>query len=313
MKLCRRVPPLWFWPLFDNCPFGTCPPVYYSGALTIRTVIARNFDYITLTKKRRGRTSSDGPAPHEYDSLFRTPDYSDKKCRQTCPSYRVATVVCGAQRVRHRCVWRGPGDCGTVALLVVARVPGAVLCKPGRIVLPDVRKIVPTNLQLCHLRVPDCRAHTRCAVQAKMPAPMFAALGVDCWVVVPISSVARAAAGHTLEGTRLTLTRSRDQADAYEFSIRTPVTPARWADFDKELAAGFEVICAAAVAEGAPPAIYFFYLTFLSGIQQLVLTNPDFFHVRVPSCTSLIVPPCALLSTVPLQPALVPGDSACCG
>ena len=97
-----------------------------------------------------------------------------------------------------------------------------------------------------------CAERAICAVQAKMPAPMFAALGVDCWVVVPIGSTSRREAGHTLEGTRLTLTRSRDQADAYEFSIRTPVTPARWEDFDKELAAGFEDICTAAVAEGAP-------------------------------------------------------------
>lgn len=79
---------------------------------------------------------------------------------------------------------------------------------------------------------------------------MFAAIGVDCWVVVPIASTSRKELGHNLEGTRLTITRSRDQADAYEFSIRTPVTPSRWEDFDKELAAGFEAICAAAIAEG---------------------------------------------------------------
>jgi hypothetical protein len=80
---------------------------------------------------------------------------------------------------------------------------------------------------------------------------MYAAVGVDCWVVVPIGSTSRKDIGHNLEGTRLTITCSRDQADAYEFSIRTPVTPTRWEDFDKELAAGFEAICASAIADGA--------------------------------------------------------------
>ena len=80
---------------------------------------------------------------------------------------------------------------------------------------------------------------------------MYAALGVDCWVVVPIRSLSRA--GHTLEGTRLTLTASREVPDGHEFSIRTPVTPPRWHDFDTELAACFEAIVAAVLAEGAPP------------------------------------------------------------
>jgi hypothetical protein len=78
---------------------------------------------------------------------------------------------------------------------------------------------------------------------------MYAAVGTDCWVVVPIASTSRA--GHHLEGTRLTITQSRDQADAHEFSIRTPVTPVRWEDFDRELAAGFDAICTAGIAEGA--------------------------------------------------------------
>lgn len=49
--------------------------------------------------------------------------------------------------------------------------------------------------------------------------------------MVPIASTARA--GAHLEGTRLTLTKMMDQPDAYELSIRTPVTPPRWQDFDK--------------------------------------------------------------------------------
>lgn len=77
---------------------------------------------------------------------------------------------------------------------------------------------------------------------------MFAAVGVDSFVVVPIRSLSRN--NHALEGTRLTITKLRDQQDAHEFSIRTPVTPARWDDFDKELRAGFEAICSAALASG---------------------------------------------------------------
>ena len=36
-----------------------------------------------------------------------------------------------------------------------------------------------------------------------------------------------------MEGTRLTIVRVPTQPDAYEFSIRTPVTPPRWKDFDQ--------------------------------------------------------------------------------
>lgn len=66
-------------------------------------------------------------------------------------------------------------------------------------------------------------------------------------MVVPIHSVARASEGHMLEGTRLTLVRVPNQPDAYEFSIRTPVTPPRWKDFDLELEVAFEAIVQAFV------------------------------------------------------------------
>lgn len=77
---------------------------------------------------------------------------------------------------------------------------------------------------------------------------MWKAIGCDCWIVVPIASVCRA--GHTLEGTRLTITKSKEVPDGHEFSIRTPVTPPRWDDFDKELTQGFEAICSAALDNG---------------------------------------------------------------
>lgn len=36
-----------------------------------------------------------------------------------------------------------------------------------------------------------------------------------------------------MEGTRLTIVKVPQQPDAYEFSIRTPVTPPRWKDFEQ--------------------------------------------------------------------------------
>lgn len=36
-----------------------------------------------------------------------------------------------------------------------------------------------------------------------------------------------------MEGTRLTIVKVPTQPDAFEFSIRTPVTPPRWKDFDQ--------------------------------------------------------------------------------
>ena len=64
-------------------------------------------------------------------------------------------------------------------------------------------------------------------------------------MVVPIQSYHRP--GHSMEGTRLTLVRVPNQPDAYEFSIRTPVTPPRWKDFDAELEAAWEGIMRAFV------------------------------------------------------------------
>ena len=43
-----------------------------------------------------------------------------------------------------------------------------------------------------------------------------------------------------MEGTRLTLVKVPDQRDGFEFSIRTPVTPARWDQFEKDLQSAWE-------------------------------------------------------------------------
>jgi hypothetical protein len=71
----------------------------------------------------------------------------------------------------------------------------------------------------------------------------FLARRSDSWIVVHIHSLARP--GATMEGTRLTLVRVPNQPDGYEFSIRTPVTPPRWKDFDVELEAAFEGVLVA--------------------------------------------------------------------
>ena len=52
--------------------------------------------------------------------------------------------------------------------------------------------------------VPVAGPHVRQAVSdAHTAEDMYAAIGQDSWVVVPIASAARP--GHTMEGTRLTL------------------------------------------------------------------------------------------------------------
>ncbi|PNH05026.1 Tetratricopeptide repeat protein 13 [Tetrabaena socialis] len=85
---------------------------------------------------------------------------------------------------------------------------------------------------------------------ARTAEDMYQVILQDSWVVVPIHSVAREE--RTMEGTRLTLVRVPNQPDAYEFSIRTPVTPPRWKDFDAELEAAFEGILQAFADEDMP-------------------------------------------------------------
>ena len=57
-------------------------------------------------------------------------------------------------------------------------------------------------------------------------------------MIVPITSLTNP--DETMEGTRLTLVKVPDQRDGFEFSIRTPVTPARWAQFEVDLQSAWE-------------------------------------------------------------------------
>ncbi|KAK9817959.1 hypothetical protein WJX72_004923 [[Myrmecia] bisecta] len=85
---------------------------------------------------------------------------------------------------------------------------------------------------------------------AKTAEELWQVIGVDSWAVVHIESCSRA--GHSMEGTRLTLVKLRNQPDAYEFSIRTPVTPPRWQDYDQELSVMWEATMAALVDGDLP-------------------------------------------------------------
>lgn len=69
--------------------------------------------------------------------------------------------------------------------------------------------------------------------EASTTGEMYSIIGQDSWVIVPITSLANPS--EKMEGTRLTLVKIPDQFNGFEFSIRTPVTPPRWLQFDKEL------------------------------------------------------------------------------
>lgn len=83
--------------------------------------------------------------------------------------------------------------------------------------------------------------------KAKTAGDMYKVIKEDSWVVVPIASLVHP--NTTIEGTRLTLVEVHNQPDAYEFSIRTPVTPPRWKQFEDELKSAWDKLIDA-MAEG---------------------------------------------------------------
>ncbi|CAD7704338.1 unnamed protein product [Ostreobium quekettii] len=76
--------------------------------------------------------------------------------------------------------------------------------------------------------------------KAKTASDMYKVIKEDSWVVVPIASMVDV--GKMIEGTRLTLVKVPNQPDAYEFSIRTPVRPPRWKEFEAELKKAWDEI-----------------------------------------------------------------------
>ncbi|CAI5996542.1 unnamed protein product, partial [Closterium sp. NIES-65] len=64
------------------------------------------------------------------------------------------------------------------------------------------------------------------------------AIGQDYWVVTPCYSTARP--GVVMNGTRLTMVKTPTY---YEFSIKTPVVPTRWDEYDFEMETAWKDLC----------------------------------------------------------------------
>ncbi|CAN8328331.1 unnamed protein product [Cochlearia groenlandica] len=71
-------------------------------------------------------------------------------------------------------------------------------------------------------------------------------VGEDFWVATWCNSIA--SEGKSLEGTRITCIQKPGTL-GYDFSIRTPCTPARWSDFDEEMTSAWEALCNAYCGE----------------------------------------------------------------
>ncbi|XP_068656156.1 suppressor of RPS4-RLD 1 isoform X2 [Aristolochia californica] len=68
---------------------------------------------------------------------------------------------------------------------------------------------------------------------------LYTIVGEDFWVST--SCYSTAFEERILEGTRITLQKMGERG--YDFAIRTPCTPARWDDYDTEMALSWEAIC----------------------------------------------------------------------
>ncbi|OMO56531.1 Tetratricopeptide TPR-1 [Corchorus capsularis] len=82
-------------------------------------------------------------------------------------------------------------------------------------------------------------------VHAKSCDDLYELVGEDFWLATSCNSTAFE--GKQLEGTRITLVKMGQRG--YDFAIRTPCTPARWEEFDAEMAMAWEAICNAYCGE----------------------------------------------------------------
>ncbi|MED6182934.1 Suppressor of RPS4-RLD 1 [Stylosanthes scabra] len=82
-------------------------------------------------------------------------------------------------------------------------------------------------------------------MRAKSCSDLYRIVGEDFWLSTWCNSAAFE--GKQLEGTRITLVKMGERG--YDFSIRTPCTPARWEDFDAEMAMAWETLCNAYCGE----------------------------------------------------------------
>ncbi|KAI4327386.1 hypothetical protein L6164_019855 [Bauhinia variegata] len=82
-------------------------------------------------------------------------------------------------------------------------------------------------------------------MHAKSCSDLYKVVGEDFWVASWCNSTAFE--GKQLEGTRITLVKMGERG--FDFAIRTPCTPARWEDFDAEMAMAWEAVCNAYCGE----------------------------------------------------------------
>ncbi|RYQ80816.1 hypothetical protein Ahy_Scaffold1g106965 isoform A [Arachis hypogaea] len=82
-------------------------------------------------------------------------------------------------------------------------------------------------------------------IHAKSCSDLYNIVGEDFWSATWCNSTAFE--GKQLEGTRITLLKMGEHG--FDFSIRTPCTPARWEDYDAEMAMAWETLCKAYCGE----------------------------------------------------------------
>jgi len=80
---------------------------------------------------------------------------------------------------------------------------------------------------------------------AQSCSELFSTVNEDFWIVTPCCSTAFE--GKSLEGTRLTLQKKGE--NGFDFSIRTPCTRPRWAEYEAEMTAAWEALCEAYCGE----------------------------------------------------------------
>ncbi|MED6192213.1 Suppressor of RPS4-RLD 1 [Stylosanthes scabra] len=82
-------------------------------------------------------------------------------------------------------------------------------------------------------------------VHAKSCSDLYNIVGEDFWSATWCNSTAFE--GKQLEGTRITIVKMGEHG--FDFSIRTPCTPARWEDYDAEMTMAWETLCNAYCGE----------------------------------------------------------------
>ncbi|KAF7809893.1 suppressor of RPS4-RLD 1 [Senna tora] len=80
---------------------------------------------------------------------------------------------------------------------------------------------------------------------AKSCSDLYRVVGEDFWLATWCNSTAYE--GKQLEGTRITLVKAGEHG--FDFAIRTPCTPARWENFDAEMAMAWEALCSSYCGE----------------------------------------------------------------